>query len=306
MGAELLRRASDTSQNCKFCCERCTSLCVRSGWSILFVMGTTFVVPRNGTELVGESWLKDGPFVVLLHAGVADRRSWNSLVPEVADFGSVLVYDRRGFGESSAGTEPFTHLDDLIAVLDLFDVESTWLVGSSAGGKLALEAALEAPERVKGMILISPAIGGAPPPRDEDVDAETEMVDELITRADERGDIGEVNRLEVRLWLDGPREPEGRVSGPVRDLVFAMNRVALVNKVHEDPDSAVDAWSRLGELAMPATVACGSFDAMHLIRRREVVAELIRGATYVSLEGVAHLPYLENPSQIAALIRISI
>ena len=273
---------------------------------ILLVMGANFSIPRNGTELVGESWLNDKPTVVLLHAGVADRRSWYSLVPEVADFASILVYDRRGFGESLAGTEPFTHLDDLIAVLDLFNIESTWLVGSSAGGKLALEAAVESPHRVKGLILIAPAIGGAPPTRDEDVDPETERIDELLTRADERGDFDELNRLEVRLWLDGPREQEGRVSGPVRDLVFAMNKVALVNNVPESSDSAVDAWSRLGEISMPATVACGDFDALHLIRRSEVVAGLIPGGTYVSLEGVAHLPYMENPSQIGALIRSSI
>ena len=269
-------------------------------------MGAYFSIPRNGTELVGESWLNGEPCVVLLHAGVADRRSWYSLVPEIADFASILAYDRRGFGESLAGTEPFTHLDDLIAVLDLFDIESTWLVGSSAGGKLALEAAVEARQRVEGIILLAPAIGGAPPTRDEDVDAETERLDELLTRADERGDIDEVNRLEVRLWLDGPREPEGRVSGPVRDLVFAMNKVALVNNAHENSDVEVDAWSRLGELSMPATVACGEFDARHVIRRSEVVAGLIPGATYVSFEGVAHLPYLENPSQSGALIRSSI
>src|SRR5665213_1131021 len=49
-------------------------------------------------------------------------------------------------------------------------------------------------------------VGGAPPTRDQDVDSETEEIDGLITRADELGDIEEVNRLEVRLWLDGPCE----------------------------------------------------------------------------------------------------
>jgi pimeloyl-ACP methyl ester carboxylesterase len=269
-------------------------------------MGTTFVAPRYGTDLVGESWLKDLPAVVLLHAGVADRRSWTSLVPEITDVASVLTYDRRGFGESRAGTEPFTHLDDLLAVLDLCLIESAWLVGSSAGGKLALEAAVEAPHRVNGVILISPAVGGAPPTRDEDVDPETERIDELITRADELGDIDEVNRLEVRLWLDGPREPEGRVSGSVRDLVLDMNATALTNFVPENSDHAIDAWSHLGELSVSATVACGTLDAMHVIRRSEVVGGLIRSAKFVSLEGVAHLPYLENPSEVGALIRDTI
>ncbi len=269
-------------------------------------MSATFAVPRDGTELVGESWLEDGPVITLLHAGVADRRGWTSLVPEIAEFASVLTYDRRGFGQSFATNEPFTHLEDLLALLDQLKIESTWLVGSSAGGKLALEAAIEAPDRIDGIVLISPAVGGAPPTRDQDVDSETEEIDGLITRADELGDIEEVNRLEVRLWLDGPRESEGRVSGVVRDLVFDMNRTALTNFVPENSDHAVDAWSRLQELSMPTTVACGTLDATHIVRRSEVVAARIRGANYVALEGVAHLPYLENPSAVGALIRDTI
>jgi pimeloyl-ACP methyl ester carboxylesterase len=190
--------------------------------------------------------------------------------------------------------------------LDHLQIESTWLVGSSAGGKLALEAALEAPHRIDGIVLIAPAVGGAPPTRDEDVDSQSEEIDELITRADELGYIDEVNRMEVRWWLDGPREPEGRVTGDVRNLVFDMNATALANFVPENSDHAVDAWSRLGELSMPTTVACGTLDATHIVRRSEVVGKRIPGAKYVSLEGVAHLPYLENPSAVGALIRDSI
>ncbi|HVA53924.1 MAG TPA: alpha/beta hydrolase [Acidimicrobiales bacterium] len=269
-------------------------------------MSTSFVVSRDGTELVGESWPNNGPVITLLHAGVADRRSWIFLVPDFEKFASVHAYDRRGFGESLTTNEPFTHLEDLLAVLDHLHIASTWLVGSSAGGKLALEAALEAPHRKDGVVLISPAVGGAPQTRDEDVDPETEEIDGLITRADELGDNDEVNRLEVRLWLDGPREPEGRVSGAVRELVIDMNATALANFVAENADNPVDAWSRLGELLIPTTVACGNLDATHIIRRSEVVGARIRGANCVFLEGVAHLPYLENPSPIGALIRDSI
>jgi pimeloyl-ACP methyl ester carboxylesterase len=74
----------------------------------------------------------------------------------------------------------------------------------------------------------------------------------------------------------------------------------------ENTDDSVDGWSRLGELSIPTAVACGSFDATDVIRRSEVVGSRIPGAKYVSLEGMAHLPYLENPSAIATLIRDSI
>jgi pimeloyl-ACP methyl ester carboxylesterase len=197
-------------------------------------MNEVFRVPRNGTTLVGDSWLTDRPVITLLHAGVADRRSWFTLAAMVSDFASVLAYDRRGFGESLPGSEQFTHLEDLLAVLDQLGIGRTWLIGSSAGGKLAIEAALEATDRVEGMILISPAIGGAPPTRDEDVDAQTEEIDGLITLAEERGDLNEMNRLEVHWWLDGPRQVEGRVVGSIRNLVLDMNAIALANFVQEN------------------------------------------------------------------------
>lgn len=82
-----------------------------------------------------------------------------------------------------------------------------------------------------------------------------------------------------------------------------MNATALANFVVENSDNVVDAWSRLGELTMPTTVACGNLDATHIVRRSEVVGSRIQGADYVSLEGVAHLPYLENPSAIGSLLR---
>jgi len=265
-------------------------------------MNTTFLVPRSDIALVGDSWPGHGPTVTLLHAGVADRRGWTSVASEVSKRATVVTYDRRGFGETLPGNEPFTHVDDLIALLDHQQIETTWLVGSSAGGKLALQAAVEMPHRIDGIVLISPAVSGAPSPRTDDLDSEMLEIDKLITREEELGNIGEVNRLEVRLWLDGPRELEGRVSGAPRDLALEMNTTALANFVAESSERVPDMWARLAELKMPTTVACGSLDARHIILRSQVLSTRIPNAKYVALEGMAHLPYLEDPLVVASLI----
>lgn len=265
-------------------------------------MKTTFEVPRSDTSLVGESWPGSGPTVTLLHAGVTDRRGWTSVASQVSNVATVVTYDRRGFGETMPGNEPFTHVDDLIALLDHQQIETTWLVGSSAGGKLALEAAIEVPHRIDGMVLISPAVSGAPSPKTGDLDSEMLEIDQLITREEELGHIDKVNRLEVRLWLDGPREPEGRVAGAPRDLALEMNATALANFVAESSERVPDTWARLAELTMLATVACGTLDARHIILRSQVLSTRMPRAKYVALEGMAHLPYLEDPLIIAALI----
>ena len=78
--------------------------------------GARFEVAANGVTLAGERWDGEGTPVVLLHAGVADRRAWREVAPQLS--APAIAYDRRGFGESPATPPPYTHLEDLVAVLD--------------------------------------------------------------------------------------------------------------------------------------------------------------------------------------------
>jgi hypothetical protein len=51
--------------------------------------------------------------------------------------------------------------------------------------------------------------------------------------AEESGDLATLNKLEIRLWLDGPSSPEGRVGGAGRELALAMNAIALAGDLLE-------------------------------------------------------------------------
>lgn len=282
--------------------SRISSLLFRIRCSRLLSMSTPLFVPRNDTNLIGNLWSGNGPTVVLLHAGVCDRRSWEVVAPEVSKHATVVSYDRRGFGDTAPGTSSFTHLDDLCTLLDQLQIAKAWLVGSSAGGKLALDAAISLTKRVAGLVLLSPAVTGAPPPDRGSIDPELLRINEQIEQANERGDLGEVNRLEIQLWLDGPREQEGRVTGVPRELALDMNRIALANAVSENSDQMVSAWSRLSEVGVSATVACGAFDATHMLVRSEELSTRIPRAKYLVLDRMAHLPYLEEPLAVAELI----
>ncbi len=99
---------------------------------------------------------------------------------------------------------------DLLAVLDRVGAEPAWLVGASAGGGLALDTALLAPDRVAGLVLLGTAISGAPEPY---VDPDAQRLYARLDAALAAGNLDEINRLETWLWLDGPAAPEGRVGG---------------------------------------------------------------------------------------------
>jgi pimeloyl-ACP methyl ester carboxylesterase len=263
-------------------------------------MSERIAVSRPGGELIGERWAGPGPVAVLLHEGVTDRRGWAEVARLLSGTATAVAYDRRAFGESAPSTEPFTHVDDLLAVLDEVADGKVWLVGASAGGGVALDAALVAPSRVAGLVLFAPAVSGAPEPEFDDA---TRRLGELYDKAEAAGDQAELNRLETWIWLDGPGEPEGRVSGPARELALDMNEIVLRNDVPEDAGaSGVDAWSRLSEVAVPVTVACGDLDASFLVGRSRELAERLPQGRHRVLPGVAHMPFLEQPAMVAQVI----
>ena len=266
-------------------------------------------IAASGATLVGDRWHG---------AGANDRPASRGRVrPALLARGrraarrgrtDVVAYDRRGFGDVAPAGAPFRHVDDLLAVLDAVSPDApAWLVGSSMGGGVALDAALEAPERVAGLVLLAPAISGDPGPDDEAYNAATGGLAGAIDAAWTAGAIEECNRLEIRLWLDGPAGPEGRVSGPPRELALDMNRIVIANGESDaDGASGLDAASRVHEIAIPAIVACGELDISIKLRRSAELADALANATYRSLPGRAHLPYLEAPDEIAALIMAAV
>lgn len=264
-------------------------------------MSERFVIARTGCDLAGERWPGGPHLVVLLHEGVSDRRGWRQVAERLAPGVTVVAYDRRGYGESAVSTAPFTHVDDLLAVLDREPAGQAWLVGASAGGGLALDAALLAAGRVAGLVLIGPAVSGGPEP---ELDPDTQRFDSLLDAAIAAGDLAEVNRLETWLWLDGPAQREGRVGGAARALALDMNAVILRNAAREDEgDSGVEAWPRLAEIQVPVMVACGQFDVPVLIDRSRDLAGRLPKGRYRELPAMAHQPYLEDPGRVAELIR---
>src|SRR3546814_9234692 len=79
--------------------------------------------------------------VIFLHAGVADGRMWQAQLDEFAPRHRVVAYDRRGFGKTRGQAETFSHIDDLLAVLDGLDIDQAALVGCSQGGRIAIDFA---------------------------------------------------------------------------------------------------------------------------------------------------------------------
>ena len=99
-----------------------------------------------------------GPAVVLLHEGIADSRMWVHQLPVLEPELTVVRIDQRGFGRSPLPSGRFSHVDDVVSVLDELGLERASVVGASFGGRVALELAGAHPERVERLVAVAPEV----------------------------------------------------------------------------------------------------------------------------------------------------
>jgi 3-oxoadipate enol-lactonase len=249
---------------------------------------------RTGGAAIDYSVSGSGPDVVLLHAGIADRRMWNPQIPVLARTFRITAYDLRGFGKSPMVEGPFAHYRDLRALLDSLGVERAALVGASLGGSVAIDFALEHPERVSALILADPGLDGY---RFEDPWIKGRWQESEA--ALDRGDFEEAARIETETWLAGPErtlEPRHEpLRALLREMLLASYPAAKGGGVEEGPDRA--SVERLTELRVPTLVLVGAHDVPDMKRIADLLAERIPGAARVTIADAAHLPSLEQPQE---------
>lgn len=257
-----------------------------------------FTIEIGGATLTGVE-MGEGLPVVFLHAGVCDNRMWHEQMRVAAENGwHAIAYDRRGYGEAESEDEPFSHLDDLEAVLEAFDIHAAVFVGCSMGGGLAVDFALQNPGRVIGLVLMGTSITGAP----WSTTLEERAIEMAEEDAWERGDLDLLNRVQAHEWLDGPRAQSGRVSGSARDLFLDMNARALAKPALSHEDVPPDAWHRVEEISAPTMLIVGDEDFTALIDRHEHLSETMPNSFAAVLEGVAHIPSIERPDLINRML----
>jgi pimeloyl-ACP methyl ester carboxylesterase len=239
----------------------------------------------------------EGLPLVLVHAGICDRRMWDDVWPTLAKRHRVVRFDLRGFGGSSVPLEPYAAHDDVIALLDQLELERAVLSGVSFGGSIELDVALAHPDRVRALVLVSCSARGMQAPAD---------LRARIDEADGAGEAGDFDRaveLELRIWLDGVgrRTP---VDPRVRERVRAMNRAAWERVLDSAGTIALDppAAGRLAEVGVPTLVVAGEHDQPWITEACRTLAREIPNAAFELVEGVAHLPPLERPDVFVELL----
>lgn len=239
----------------------------------------------------------EGPKVVLLNGLFQRLESWDPVVPLLKGY-TLLRYDMRGQGESEAPEGLYTpkvHAQDLLALLQELGWEEAFLVGLSNGGIVALQAALMAPTRFRGLVLACTT-----PYLDPALRAKVESWLHALRAG------GTPLRLRVALpWVFGARFLNAHLE--------LLTEEGLASLIAQAPDeraqerllqgflSLEDLRPRLHSLALPALVLYGKEDLLFPKPYAQALAEAL-GAKLQALP-TGHAAPLEDPLAFAQAVR---
>ncbi len=248
----------------------------------------------NGTELYYEM-TGEGPPVVLIHGGAVSLRIWDDQAAALAESYCALRYDRRGHGLSMRADQPYSPVEDLAGLLDCLEIARPALIGSSLGGGIALDFALTYPDRVRGLALAAPSLGGY-----EDSEEKRRLMQPL-RRAMEAGDAEQaISMLMVNPHFAPLRQhPEARQR--LRDMLAQNAHVfsaPFVAPTRLDPP----ARTRLAEISAPVLVLGAASDDRDNRAIVDLIAKEAPGAQKQIIEGAAHLINLDQPETFNRLV----
>lgn len=243
------------------------------------------------------------PCVVLLHAGICDRTMWDRQFRVLATGHRVVRYDLRGFGASPDPEADYLDHDDLLEVMDATGIDAAVLVGASNGGRVALDAAVSAPERVRGLVLVGATVPGLPAPADDQ-----RMFDREAAALD-AGDVAEARAINLALWVDGVGRAPADVDDGVRARVAAWLDDLLPRQAAQLRPGGGEAQlvhppllEGLGTIGVPALIVVGQHDIPDSRLSAQELALRIPRTRLEVVEGAAHLVNLERPDHFDALL----
>ena len=255
----------------------------------------TRLAEASGVRLAWER-RGSGPPLVLVHGLGYARWGWEPVTDGLAEQHQVVLFDNRGIGASDAPPGPYTVselMQDTVAVLDAAGIERAHVLGTSLGGMVALQLALDHPERVDKLVLActTPGGAGAVPMPEQTVrllgEAATLPPEVVLRRFVENAFAAEADPALV------DRIMEQRLATAQPQSAWAAQAAA---------GAAFDTWEQLGDIRAPTLVLTGDADNVVDPRNSTLLAERIPDARLEIFRGCGHLFFWEGPQRFVDVV----
>jgi 3-oxoadipate enol-lactonase len=236
-----------------------------------------------------------GDSVLFIHGFGLDFDMWDAQWQAFARRHRVIRYDLRGYGSSSLPEGPYSHVDDLLALIDSLGGRPVHLVGLSLGGRVALRVAAQEPKAVRSLTLADPALDGHT------------WTDDWLQRwrkmseAAKRGDLNDARKLWREHILFAPANKHPKVADALRLMI---DRYTGWHLAYPDPGTAPETpvAQVLSNISIPTLVLVGELDLpdFQTIARR--LAQEMPRAELRTLAGSGHMSNMEAPRLFNELV----
>lgn len=251
-------------------------------------------IKANGIDIHYE-FSGNGPWVMLVHSLATDLTLWDALADALATRFTVLRYDARGHGRSSAPDGAYTFpqlVDDLIGLLDALQIERTHFVGLSMGGMLGQHFALAHPERLDRLALVSTTSRIPPEAR--------ALWDERVAVARRDGMQAHVESTLAR-WFAAPyRTAHPEVMARIGALIAATPVAGFAG--WGAAICTLDLTERLGAIKAPTLVVVGSEDTGTPPAASQAIAAAIPGSRLEIIPQASHQLVIEQAETFNRLL----
>jgi pimeloyl-ACP methyl ester carboxylesterase len=262
---------------------------------------------RNGSIYYEEAGV--GEVIILLPGLGHDHNYYAKTGPLLSPLGRVVTVDPRGLGqsdESKTGYSVEAWADDVIRLIGHLGAPRAHLVGSSLGACVAMQAALDAPDRIASLVLVAGF---------SELDRSLEMNFRMRIRMLDEVGLGDTLAMHISMWTLGRSfldTAEGqaamerlfasvRRNSPERYRTF-INTILRFGRCEPDQAGQPRLTARLGEIRVPTRVVVGEQDILTPVSVSKSMAGHIKGAEFCVVPECGHITFTEKPKETAALI----
>jgi 3-oxoadipate enol-lactonase len=255
----------------------------------------TTTAETSGARIAWERRGNGEPLLLVHGLGYA-RWGWEPVVDALADEHEVVLFDNRGIGESDAPGGPYSVrmlAEDAVAVLDAAGLKRAHVLGTSLGGMIALQLALDWPERVTRLVLACTTPGGA---------RAAPMPEQTIRLMQEASTLP--LEIVLRRFVEnafGP-EPDPAMVDRIMRQRIASGQLPTAWAAQAAAGAAFDVWDRVPEIRTQTLVLTGDEDGVVDPRNSKLLAERIPGALLEVFPGTGHLFFWEQPDRFVQVV----
>lgn len=237
-----------------------------------------------------------GEPIILLQADGLDRRIWDDQVDVLAQYYRVIRFDPRNHGLTRCSADTFCHLADLCCLIHHLGIDKATLVGVSKGAAMALDFALARPEKVAGLVLISPQLNGYQVADPQVLDCQRRLAES----ADGPGTV----ELLLRTWADGPYRQPCETDLLLRRRLSEIYASTLGHRGVKGCERMknLHTMNRLTSIHVPALIIVGGLDRPCVQAMSKELENNMTDIRKVVVHDAAHWVHMEKPGEVNRIV----